>query len=136
MKYLLRQGGLKEKALLWLERMQRQGMQPDEVTMGIVVHLYKKVGEFQKAEDFFKKWSSGHLRLENNSTATNSEVDNNASHTNVCLSSHTYNTLIDTYGKAGQLQEASETLARMLKEGIAPTAVTFNAMIHICGNHG
>ncbi|KAI4317928.1 hypothetical protein L6164_025754 [Bauhinia variegata] len=132
-----RKGELKEKALLWLERMQKQGMEPDEVTMGIVVQLYKKAGEFQKAEDFFRKWSLGQpLRLENNSTVATSEVDCKVSHINVCLSSHTYNTLIDTYGKAGQLQEASETLARMIKEGIAPTTVTFNTIIHVYGNHG
>lgn len=33
------------------------GMEPDEVTMGIAVQMYKKAGEFKKAEDFFKKWS-------------------------------------------------------------------------------
>ncbi|KAG5066629.1 hypothetical protein JHK86_010360 [Glycine max] len=37
--------GLKEEALAWLQTMQSQGMEPDEVTMGIVVLLYKRVGE-------------------------------------------------------------------------------------------
>ena len=32
--------GLKEEALAWLQTMQSQGMEPDEVTMGIVVLLY------------------------------------------------------------------------------------------------
>ncbi|CAI0559293.1 unnamed protein product [Linum tenue] len=40
--------GLKEKALSWLEKMNQQGMSPDEVTMGIVLQMYKKSGEFQK----------------------------------------------------------------------------------------
>lgn len=130
-------GGLKEDALVWLDRMLRKGMEPDEVTMVIVVQLYKKAGEFQKAEDFFRKWSSGELLInEGNNVMNASEMDKRGEHSYVCLSSHTYNTLIDTYGKAGQLKEASETFTRMLKQGIAPTTVTFNTMIHICGNHG
>lgn len=111
-------GGLKEEALLWLEKMNKQGMEPDEVTMGIVVQMYKEAGEFQKAGDFFKNWSEG-----------------SALQGHVCLNSHTYNTMIDTYGKAGRLKEASRIFAQMLREGIAPTTVTFNTMIHICGNH-
>ncbi|KAG5092100.1 hypothetical protein JHK82_050878 [Glycine max] len=48
--------GLKEEALAWLQTMQSQGMEPDEVTMGIVVLLYKRAGEFQKAQEFFRRW--------------------------------------------------------------------------------
>ncbi|KAF7815520.1 pentatricopeptide repeat-containing protein [Senna tora] len=130
-------GGLKEDALVWLESMLRQGMEPDEVTMVIVVQLYKKAGEFRKAEDFFRKWSSGELlRQKSDNTLATSEVDKMVLHSYACLSSHTYNTLIDTYGKAGQLKEASETFTKMLKQGLSPTTVTFNTMIHICGNHG
>ncbi|KAE9589791.1 hypothetical protein Lal_00021673 [Lupinus albus] len=129
-------GGLKEDALFWLERMLGQGMEPDEITMVIVVQLYKKAGEFQKAESFFKKWKLGKpLRPENKNLAS-SELDERVSHNDATLSSHTYNTLIDTYGKAGQLKEASETFHKMLQQGIKPTTVTFNTMIHICGNHG
>ncbi|KAK9991926.1 hypothetical protein SO802_026911 [Lithocarpus litseifolius] len=130
-------GGLKEEALLWLDRMNKQGMEPDEVTMGIVVQLFKKAGEFHKAEEFFKKWSFGEsLRHEGSTTTTAIAEVGSSLHAHTTLSSHTYNTLIDTYGKAGQLKEASETFAQMLKEGIAPNTVTFNTMIHICGNNG
>ncbi|XWS53892.1 hypothetical protein CRYUN_Cryun10bG0039100 [Craigia yunnanensis] len=65
--------------------MNKQELDPDEVTMGIFVQLYEKAY---------------------------------------------------TYGKAGQLREASETFEVMLREGIVPTTVTFNAMIHICGKRG
>ncbi|XP_015876453.3 pentatricopeptide repeat-containing protein At3g23020 [Ziziphus jujuba] len=129
-------GGLKEEALLWLEKMNKQGMEPDEVTMGIVVQMYKKAGEFQKAEEFFKKWSSSECSRQDGSTVNSAARLGTALQAQVCLSSHTYNTLIDTYGKAGQLKEASDIFAQMLREGIAPTTVTFNTMIHICGNHG
>ncbi|KHN00997.1 Pentatricopeptide repeat-containing protein [Glycine soja] len=43
-------GGRRDDALSWLNMMLGQGVQPDEVTMVIVVQLYKKAGEFQKAE--------------------------------------------------------------------------------------
>lgn len=125
-------GGLKEQALCWLGRMNKEGMKPDEVTMGIVIQMYKMAGEFQKAEEFFKRWSSCELLNHEGASST----VNNCTESLVCLSCHTYNTLIDTYGKAGQLKQASQTFYRMLREGIVPTVVTFNTMIHICGNHG
>ncbi|CAF2099136.1 BnaA05g16710D [Brassica napus] len=115
-------GGLKVHALCWLGKMSKIGMQPDEVTTGIVLQMYKKAREFQKAEDFFKKWSCG--------------KDNKKMEPHVCVSSYTYNTMIDTYGKSGQIKEASETFKRMLEEGIVPTTVTFNTMIHMYGNNG
>ncbi|KAA8534621.1 hypothetical protein F0562_032120 [Nyssa sinensis] len=131
-------GGLKEEALQWLELMNKHGMEPDEVTMGIVVQTYKKAGEFEKAEKFFKKWSSGKSFTDEDrsSAPITSSTVNGDSKAHVCLSSYTYNTLIDTFGKAGQLKGASETFACMLKDGIVPNTVTFNTMIHICGNHG
>ncbi|KAK7393746.1 hypothetical protein VNO78_22310 [Psophocarpus tetragonolobus] len=127
-------GGLKEEALAWLQRMRSQGMEPDEVTMGIVVLLYKRAGEFQKAEEFSRRWIRGEpCGLEIN---CNYAVDDKASHINLCLSSHTYTTLIDTYGKYGQFRAACETFARMIKQGITVTTVTINTMIHLYGNCG
>lgn len=114
-------GGLRQEALAWLQRMQNQGMEPDEVTMGTVVQLHKRAGEFRKAQEFFRTWLRRAPFI---------------SHTNFCLSSHTYNTLIDTYGKGGQFRAASETFARMIKQGMALTTVTLNTMIHLYGNCG
>ncbi|EEF45195.1 pentatricopeptide repeat-containing protein, putative [Ricinus communis] len=128
-------GGLREKALDWLEKMNKQGMEPDEVTMGIVVQMYKKAGEFQKAEEFFKKWSLREA-LRHKVTGKASVRVENERQMDVSLSSHTYNTMIDTYGKAGQIKEASDIFAEMLRKRILPTTVTFNTMIHICGNQG
>ncbi|XP_045814941.1 pentatricopeptide repeat-containing protein At3g23020-like [Trifolium pratense] len=131
-------GGLKEEALGWLQRMKSQGIEPDEVTMGVVVQLYKRAGEFRKAEEFFRKWSRGEpLRVEiDHNTVDTRHVCNEVSHVNVCLNSHTYNALIDTYGKAGQIRAVYEIFAKMIKQGVVPTTVTFNTMIHLYGNHG
>lgn len=114
-------GGLRKQALVWLGDMFKKGLEPDEVTVGVVTQTYKKAGKFQSAEEFLKWWS---LAREESSLALSS------------FNSHLFNTLIDTYGKAGQIKEASETFAKMLAAGIAPTTVTFNTMIHIYGNHG
>ncbi|KAK7279305.1 hypothetical protein RJT34_24353 [Clitoria ternatea] len=133
--------GLREEALSWLQEMQNRGMQPDEATMGIVVQLHKRAREFQKAEDFFRNWSRGSqvliLRTKNHDSLKATQVEK-VSHSNACLllSSRTYNALIDTYGKAGQLRAASETFARMIKQGVALTTVTLNTMIHLYGNCG
>ncbi|KAF6148363.1 hypothetical protein GIB67_025582 [Kingdonia uniflora] len=125
-------GGLMDEAFFCVESMEKCEIEPDEVTMGTVVQAYKKAGEFKKAEQFFKNWSLGKVF---NGGKTRSSVKITYSGARICISAYTYNTLIDTYGKAGQLQEASATFARMLKDGIVPNTVTFNTMIHICGNH-
>jgi len=132
-------GGLNEEALAWLQRMLSQGMEPDEVTMRVVVQLYKRAGEFQKAEEFFRKWSRGEplrIEIDHNTVDARHHVCNEVSYVNVCLNSHTYNILIDTYGKAGQIRAVCEIFARMIKQGVVPTTVTFNTMIHLYGNHG
>ncbi|CAA2958458.1 pentatricopeptide repeat-containing At3g23020 [Olea europaea subsp. europaea] len=128
-------GGLTEEARKWLKLMTQCGMEPDEVTMGIVVQMYKKTGEFKKAEEFFKKWSFTCKMDGRNAILGNKRVVDGDSGANVRLSAYTYNTLIDTYGKAGQVKEACRTFEEMLKRGILPTTVTFNTMIHMYGNN-
>lgn len=95
--------------------------------MGIVVQMYKKAGDFAAAEEFFKKWSLSNSSLE--VSVWKSKKDAN-------VGSYTYNTLIDTYGKAGKLHEASKTFEEMVQKGISPNTVTFNTMIHMYGNSG
>ncbi|KAK9691987.1 hypothetical protein RND81_09G233400 [Saponaria officinalis] len=131
-------GGLMEKAVVWLQRMTEEGMQPDEVTMGVVVQMYKKAGEFRKAEEFFKMWSCGKSSKYEKSRVERVSVipSKPGVGTHLSLSLYTYNTLIDTYGKAGQLQEMALTFQKMLKDGVVPDTITFNTMIHIYGNMG
>ncbi|VFQ70764.1 unnamed protein product [Cuscuta campestris] len=113
-----------EEAMEWVDLMYQNRMEPDEVTMGIVVQMYKKAGDFKKAEEFFKQWETVNARRAHESISSP-----------LCLSSYTHNNLIDTYGKAGKVKEASEAFERMLDEGISPTTVNFNTMIHLYGNN-
>ncbi|RCV08815.1 hypothetical protein SETIT_1G357000v2 [Setaria italica] len=113
-------GGRERMTLLWLGDMCKRGLTPDEVTMSIVLQAHKKAGEYEMAELFFRKWSSdSSRRMEGHPR----------------YSLYTYNTLIDTYGKAGQLEKVSDTFNQMLREGVAPSVVTFNTMIHVWGKH-
>ncbi|KAK8984233.1 hypothetical protein V6N11_029550 [Hibiscus sabdariffa] len=122
-------GGMKQQALCWLGKMNKQGMEPDEVTMGIVVPLYKKAGEFRKAEEFFQKWS-----LNGSSRHDGSEASG-AVGSDLHLSSYTYNTLIDTYGKAGQVREAFDTSGSNDEEveevKCIPDTRTYNILISL-----
>ncbi|GAB2294593.1 hypothetical protein Dimus_028793 [Dionaea muscipula] len=132
--------GKREEARLWLRIMNEMGLEPDEMTMAIVVQMYKKAGEFKKAEQFFKNWSSGNSMKEEKEAEAKSRKIHGASTTSdstgaqLALSLCTYNTLIDTYGKAGQLQEAYETFNLMLRNGVVPDTITFNTLIHAFGN--
>ncbi|KAL4590500.1 hypothetical protein LXL04_003431 [Taraxacum kok-saghyz] len=118
-------GGFREKAIHFLDTMNKKKIEPDEVTMGIVLQMYKISGQIEKSEEFFKNWS----------TQKTVPIDTNPQG-NISLSSYTYNTLIDTYGKAGRLEDASQMFDEMLKRGIVPNTVTLNSMIHMLGNHG
>lgn len=130
-------GGHKEEAVVWLQRMNEQGMEPDEVTLGSIIQMYKKAGEFTKAEEFFKMWSSGKTMKDKSTVRRHSNNARKASSgVHLSLSRYTYNTLIDTYGKAGQLEEMSQTFKKMLNDGVIPDTITFNTMIHIYGNSG
>uniref|UniRef100_A0ACD5XZK6 Uncharacterized protein n=6 Tax=Avena sativa TaxID=4498 RepID=A0ACD5XZK6_AVESA len=113
-------GGREKAALLWLADMCKRGLVPDEVTMSTVIHAHKMAGEYEKAEMFFRRWSSeSETRLEGHGR----------------YNLYTYNTLIDTYGKAGQLEKVSDMFNQMLTEGVAPSVVTFNTLIHVWGKH-
>ncbi|KAL0293043.1 UNVERIFIED_CONTAM: Pentatricopeptide repeat-containing protein [Sesamum calycinum] len=45
-------GGFRDLAIKWLELMNKSGMEPDEVTMGIVVQMYKKAGILRELKSF------------------------------------------------------------------------------------
>ncbi|WOL03413.1 hypothetical protein Cni_G12133 [Canna indica] len=154
--------GLVKEALLWLKHMRARGISPDEVCMNTVVRILKDSGRFDEGEKFFRGWCNGKVELDIlelefdglDSISPNSflltELFKSGSRAPVskkiassaedgprrpCLAA-TYNTLIDLYGKASKLQNASDAFAEMLKYGIAPDTITFNTMINICGSNG
>ncbi|XP_058084098.1 pentatricopeptide repeat-containing protein At1g73710 [Magnolia sinica] len=157
--------GLVKEAILWLKHMKIRGIFPDEVTMNTVVRILKDAGEFDRGERFFKDWCSGRVELGildfdsvdldpglnpispkhflltelfkagGRAPPTNVPSVDEGSVRKPRLAA-TYNTLIDLYGKAGRLKDASDAFAEMLRSGVAPDTFTFNTMINICGSHG
>ncbi|GJT01763.1 pentatricopeptide repeat-containing protein [Tanacetum coccineum] len=71
-----------------------------------------------------------------NETPTKDDGLSSDAQGHVCLSSYTYNTLIDTYGKDERLEDVFETFEHMVRECIIPNTVMLNTMIHMFGNHG
>ncbi|EHA8587390.1 pentatricopeptide repeat-containing protein [Cocos nucifera] len=153
--------GLVKEALLWLKHMKARGISPDEVSMNTVVRILKDSGQFDQGETFFKGWCDGRVELdcleidfdESDSISPKHflltelfKSGGRAPVSNVAAAlkegprkprlAATYNTLIDLYGKAGKLKDASDAFAGMLRSGISPDTITFNTMINICGSHG
>ncbi|XP_061366909.1 pentatricopeptide repeat-containing protein At1g73710 [Gastrolobium bilobum] len=56
--------GLVIEALLWIKHMRMRGFFPDEVTMSTVVKVLKDVGEFDRADRFYKNWCAGKVELD------------------------------------------------------------------------
>lgn len=158
--------GLVKEALLWLKHMKSRGVYPDEVTMSTVVKILKDSGRFDVGERFFRGWCDGRVELdildvnsgENDEgvispkqflltemyktggrapvSRVESGLEEGSVRKNRPRLAATYNTLIDLYGKAGKLQDASRCFRDMLVSGVEPDAFTFNTMIHISGSHG
>ncbi|KAJ4729872.1 Pentatricopeptide repeat-containing protein [Melia azedarach] len=158
--------GLVKESLLWIKHMKLRGLFPDEVTMNTVVRVLKEVGEFDRADRFYKDWCIGQVELDDLEldstddfgstpvsfkhflstelfrTGGRNPIQRNMDSLDTENSVHkprltsTYNTLIDLYGKAGRLEDAANVFAEMLNSGVAMDTVTFNTMIHTCGSHG
>ncbi|XP_077254086.1 pentatricopeptide repeat-containing protein At1g73710-like isoform X1 [Tasmannia lanceolata] len=158
--------GLVKEAILWIKHMKIRRIFPDEVTMNTVIRVLKEAGEFERADRFFKDWCLGKVELGSlDFESIDSNADLSPISPKYFLSTElfkaggriptskfspeneegsvrkprltaTYNTLIDLYGKAGRLKDASDAFANMLKSGVVPDTITFNTMIHTCGSHG
>ncbi|KAL2490478.1 Pentatricopeptide repeat-containing protein [Abeliophyllum distichum] len=126
--------GLVKESLLWIKHMKLRGIFPDEVTMNTVVRVLKDAGNIIGQIDFIRIGAMVGTGGGNNfSTLGTSDVERSVKKPQLTA---TYNTLIDLYGKAGQLKDASDVFADMLKSGVMPDTFTFNTMIFICGRHG
>ncbi|MCI24628.1 pentatricopeptide repeat-containing protein, partial [Trifolium medium] len=129
-----------------------------------VVKVLRDVGEFDRADRFYKNWCSGKVNLDDldfNSDSRSSlvpigfkpgelfKIGGGIRDSNAMLSMYmenvgpqkprnttTYNTLIDLYGKAGRLKDAADVFDDMMKSGVAVDIFTFNTMIFISGSRG
>ncbi|KZV31128.1 pentatricopeptide repeat-containing protein [Dorcoceras hygrometricum] len=155
--------GLVREALLWIKHMILRGIFPDEVTMSTVIKVLKDAEEYGKADRFYKDWCVGRIEMDDldldnvgdqpfslkeflltelfrtggrtESLRDSSMQEQDCSVRKPCLTA-TYNTLIDLYGKAGRLKDATNVFSDMLKSGVALDTFTFNTMIFICGSQG
>ncbi|PKA63720.1 Pentatricopeptide repeat-containing protein [Apostasia shenzhenica] len=156
--------GLVKEALLWLKHMKSRGLFPDEVSMNTAMQILKDARHFDLGERFFRDWCAGKLELEWLDFISDGFVDSAVISPKHFLLTElfksggrgpvsqiassqdkgpqkpkraaTYNTLIDLYGKAGRLEDASEAFSEMLRSGVIPDTLTFNTMINICCCNG
>ncbi|KAJ4820218.1 Pentatricopeptide repeat-containing protein [Rhynchospora pubera] len=112
--------GSMKAMLLWVGDMYKRGLSPDEITMVTILKAYKATGEFRAGEQIFNRLVTRKNLLET---------------PKVC-SLYTYNVMVDTYAKSGQFDKALDVFSRMVREGIEPDNVTFNTLIHLCGQRG
>ncbi|KAK8966668.1 Pentatricopeptide repeat-containing protein [Platanthera guangdongensis] len=155
--------GLVKEALLWLKHMKSRGVFPDEVSINTAVQVLKDSEQFDLGERLFKGWCDGKVELDLLNSIYDGPVDSSVSSSKHFLLTElfksggrppisqissfirgpqkpkraaTYNTLIDLYGKAGRLKDASDAFLQMLQSGVMPDTITFNTMINICCSHG
>lgn len=68
--------GLVKESLLWIKHMRLRGIFPDEVTMNSVVKALKDVGEFDRADRFYKDWCDGRVELDDFELDSTVDFDN------------------------------------------------------------
>ncbi|KAL0340226.1 UNVERIFIED_CONTAM: Pentatricopeptide repeat-containing protein [Sesamum radiatum] len=135
----------RDLAIKWLELMNKSGMEPDVVTMGIVVQMYKKAWDFKRAEEFFKKWSNSMVD-ERGSAIVWSEAHlasckklvrllKECSRKVYCPTTVTFNTLIHMFGNNGLLDEVASLMQRMENDKCSPDTQTYNILISVHAKH-
>lgn len=85
------------------------GQELDSVTLGMVVHAQARTGDVVAAESTFRrlsKYMSGRP------------------------DAHSYNSMLDACGKAGNVEVAERWLALMEEEGVSPTIVSYTSLLH------
>jgi len=97
------------EALEWFEKMQRDGVQPNEKGMGKLLEAAAKAAATDQAELFLEK-------VDARFTA------------NVVK----WNLLIDAYAKYGLVSEAMQALTNMKFRRVVPDLVTFNTLVNAC----
>ncbi|KAG0469833.1 hypothetical protein HPP92_016533 [Vanilla planifolia] len=129
-----RRAGLFKEALLWLKHMKSRRVFPDEVSINTAVQVLKD------SSNLIWIGSKHFLLTELFKSGGRAPISQITSVYDVGPQTPrlaaTYNTLIDLYGKAGKLKDASDAFSQMLRSGVMPDMLTFNTIINICCSHG
>ncbi|CAL5062833.1 unnamed protein product [Urochloa decumbens] len=153
----LAKAGLARGALLLLRHMRARGVAPDEVSMNTFVRVLKDQGRYADALALFRNWCDGRFEvdfLHLDDIAIDSDgpmqflladiyddkfaaaadgvpaIDEGPRKPKLVA---TYNTLIDLYGKAGNLKDALVMFLDMPTLRVMPDTYTFNTLINVLG---
>ncbi|KAI5055332.1 hypothetical protein GOP47_0030477 [Adiantum capillus-veneris] len=134
------------EALECYERMQQEGLSPDEVTFACVLKACGSIGAVEKGKQIHDVIAKQGL-LRNNVVVGTALVDMYAkcgalmkarevleglhSRTAIC-----WNALLAGYSQNGQGEQALNCFKRMQGEGLTPSAVTFTCILNACGSLG
>jgi len=129
-------GGLGKEALLWIKHMMVRGFFPDEVTMSTVVKVLKDVGEFDRADRFYKNWCGGKVDLDDLDFDSSDCATTNGSRSSVPISFKQF--LSTELFKTGGGIRDSNMLSMDME--IAPSkprlSTTYNTLIDLYGKAG
>ncbi|XP_062190774.1 pentatricopeptide repeat-containing protein At1g73710 [Phragmites australis] len=155
----LAKAGLVREALLLLRHMRARGVAPDEVSMNTFVRVLKDEGRYADALALFRNWCDGKFEVDfldldcsmvdldgpmrflldeicDDKVVDAAGVPGVVGGTRKLKLVATYNTMIDLYGKAGQLKDALDMFMDMPAHGIMADTYTFNTLINVFGLSG
>ncbi|KAK7246058.1 hypothetical protein RIF29_40916 [Crotalaria pallida] len=127
--------GLVKESLLWIKHMRTRGYFPDEVTMSTVVKVLKDVGEFDRADRFYKDWCAGRVGLDD-LDLDSLTIDTNGSRSMPISFKHFLSTELF---KTGGRIPASDVMASLNMEnppGKPRLTSTYNTLIDLYGKAG
>ena len=138
--------GQAPKALDCFERMQREGIHPNEFTYTCVLKAYATIGSINKGETIHQEIVDKGF-LKKSIMLGNAMVDMYARCGQLQSAQEVLNglrvrdvvswsALIAGYAREGQGHEAINMYERMRREGFSPDEVTFTCILKACGNVG
>lgn len=127
--------GLVKEALLWIKHMKLRGMFPDEVTMSTVVKVLKDVGEFDRADRFYKDWCGGRVDLEDLDLDSLVDSDNGHGSTPISFKHFLSTELFKTGGRipTSKIVGLSDVENTVQKPRLT---ATYNTLIDLYGKAG
>ncbi|KAL1320552.1 hypothetical protein HN51_065229 [Arachis hypogaea] len=124
--------GLVREALLWIKHMRLRGFFPDEVTMSTIVKVLKDVGEFDRADRFYKDWCDGRVELDDLDLDSLSVTATNGSRSMPISFKHFLSTELFKTGGRNILNSSNKEIGPQKPR----LTSTFNTMIDLYGKAG